>query len=257
MDSVNKTLYIPLYGKALVSRKGILLQDPMAEKIWKAEGFALRGKAKSKWLAYHMGMRSAVFDNWLRKKMGQLPNAVVIHAGCGMDSRVERVGTDGHRWFDLDFPEVIAQRKCSYRETGEYTMIACDLRDHSWMAHIEKGSTVILVMEGVSMYLSRQELCALLATMQSRFGVMAILMDCYTEFGARASKYKNPVNEVGVTKLYGLDDPTVLGIPFVREHDLTPQSMIDELHGFERAFFKTMFAGSVAKKIYRLYEFSC
>ena len=27
MDSVNKTLYIPLYGKALVSGQGVILKD--------------------------------------------------------------------------------------------------------------------------------------------------------------------------------------------------------------------------------------
>ena len=31
MTNVNKTLYIPLYGKALVSRRGILLSDKKAE----------------------------------------------------------------------------------------------------------------------------------------------------------------------------------------------------------------------------------
>ena len=34
MDSVNRTLYIPLYGKAAVSKQGILLHDPKAEEIW-------------------------------------------------------------------------------------------------------------------------------------------------------------------------------------------------------------------------------
>lgn len=32
----------------------------------------------------------------------------------------------------------------------------------------------------------------------------------YTEFAAKASKYKNPINEVGVSKVYGLDQPKVL-----------------------------------------------
>ena len=36
MNNVNKTLYIPLYGKAYVSRQGILLHDPKAEAIWAA-----------------------------------------------------------------------------------------------------------------------------------------------------------------------------------------------------------------------------
>ena len=44
MDSVNKTLYIPLYGKAYVSRKGIIFQDKKAEEIWSTEGFSLKGK---------------------------------------------------------------------------------------------------------------------------------------------------------------------------------------------------------------------
>ena len=69
MNNVNKTLYIPLYGKALVSKRGIILDDSKAEEIWSAEGFELKGKSKSKWLAYYMGMRSAVFDKWLKRQM--------------------------------------------------------------------------------------------------------------------------------------------------------------------------------------------
>lgn len=62
MNSVNKTLYIPLYGKSFVSKKGIILRDKKAEEIWQAEGFERKGKSRSKWLAYYMGMRSSVFD---------------------------------------------------------------------------------------------------------------------------------------------------------------------------------------------------
>ena len=97
MDGVNKTLYIPLYGKAFVSRKGIILRDSKAEEIWAAEQFPLKGKAKSKWLAYYMGMRSAVFDDWLREKLGTRENAVVIHLGCGMDSRCLRLDSLHHQ----------------------------------------------------------------------------------------------------------------------------------------------------------------
>ena len=60
MNGVNNTLYIPLYGKFYVSRKGLFLIDKKAEEIWKSEGFSLKGKSKSKWLAYYMGIRSAV-----------------------------------------------------------------------------------------------------------------------------------------------------------------------------------------------------
>ncbi len=44
MNEVNKTLYIPLYGKSKVSQQGIILNDPSAERIWKEEAFPIRGK---------------------------------------------------------------------------------------------------------------------------------------------------------------------------------------------------------------------
>ena len=56
MDNINRTLYIPLYGKAYVSRWGLLLRDPTAEEIWDQVGFPRKGKSRSKWLAFYMGM---------------------------------------------------------------------------------------------------------------------------------------------------------------------------------------------------------
>ena len=60
MNEVNKTLYIPLYGKSEVSKKKIIINDPTAEKIWAKENFKVTGKAKSKWLTYNMAMRARI-----------------------------------------------------------------------------------------------------------------------------------------------------------------------------------------------------
>ena len=259
MDNVNKTLYIPLYGKACVSSKGLLLEDKKAEEIWEAEGFPLKGKAKSKWLAYYMGMRSAVFDRWAKKQMQENPGAVILHLGCGMDSRCLRVGTENCLWYDVDFPEVISERKRYFEETESYRMIASDVRETSWLDRIPAGKTAILVMEGISMYLQQSELREVLKRLKGHFGEVRILMDTYTVFAARATRYKNPINEVGVTVVYGLDDPGELeagtGITFLQEHALTPEELIRQLPGAEQRFFRRMFAGKLAKKIYRLYEF--
>ena len=108
------------------------------------------------------------------------------------------------------------------------------------------------------MYLGRQELTGLLAALDAHFSGVRLLVDCYTEFAAKASKYKNPVNEVGVTQLYGVDDPKELEtgkLGFLGERELTPEELIRELSGFEQWFFRRVFAGGMAKKIYRLYEF--
>lgn len=257
MNGVNKTMYIPLYGKAYVSRKALFLEDKKAEEIWAAEGFPLKGKSKSKWLAYYMGIRSAVFDTWVRERMAEMPTAVVIHLGCGLDSRILRVGSQGHPWYDVDFPAVIQERKRYFAEDARYRMIPGDAREGDWLVQISETDTAIVVMEGISMYLSPGELAGLLTNLSARFEKIALLMDAYTVMAAKMSRYKNPINDVGVTQVYGLDDPRSLEgeLTFLREHELTPRSYIDELSGLEKTVFAKLYAGGFSKKLYRMYEY--
>ena len=258
MNSVNKTLYIPLYGKSYVSKRGIFLDDKKAEAIWEAEGFALKGKSKSKWLAYYMGVRSAVFDEWVTKQMTDAHDAVVIHIGCGMDSRVIRVGTEKHKWYDVDFSEVIEERKRYYSESANYRMIAGDVRDGNWLASVPEKKCAIVVMEGVSMYLTIEDMRNLTDSLCAHFEKFALLVDCYTSFAAKMSKHRNPINDVGVTEVHGVDDPQDYQsekFAFEKEHAMTPQKYIDELTGIEKYIFGKVYAGSFSKKLYRLFEY--
>ena len=47
MNEINKTLYIPLYGKAKVSKMGIILNDKTAETIWDENAVSLGRKSKN------------------------------------------------------------------------------------------------------------------------------------------------------------------------------------------------------------------
>ena len=258
MNNVNKTLYIPLYGKAYVSQKGILLSDKKAEEIWAAEGFKLGGKSKSKWLAYYMGIRSAVFDEWISQKMDELENAVVLHIGCGMDSRVLRVGTKGHKWYDVDFSDVITDRGRYYTETEDYKMLAGDAKESEWLSQIPQKGHAVIVLEGVSMYLSHKEMQNLINILCAHFEEVSLLVDCYSTLAAKMSKYKNPINEVGVTQVYGIDEPTAWQTDdflFACEREMTPQKYIDELKGMEKKIFQRLYAGGFSKKLYRLFEY--
>ena len=275
MNNVNQTLYIPLYGKSYVSKKGLFLKDKKAEEIWEKEQFPLKGKSKSKWLAYYMGIRAAVFDDWLREQLEKIEDAVVIHIGCGMDSRVLRVGIENAeltehclkvenlKWYDVDFLDVIEERKRYFAESSGYQMIGADVTQAGWIEEIRKSGQLqnkaaIVLMEGVSMYLSGKEIGGLLRVLKNNFEETALLMDCYTTFAARMSKYKNPINDVGVTKVYGIDNPVELefdNLKFVKEHAMTPQHYIDQLAGIEKMIFEKIYAGKMSEKLYRLYEF--
>ncbi len=259
MDGVNKTLYIPLYGKALVSKKGIILKDKKAEEIWGKANFNLSGKAKSKWLAYYMGMRSKVFDNFVEEKLIENPNSILLHLGCGLDSRVERVNKQNALWVDIDVDAVILERKHYYLENDSYKMVSADITDTSFILGLPNAERAIVLLEGVSMYLTNEKLKQLFIALKEKYNNLSVLVDCYTPFAVKMSKLKNPIKSVGVQTVYGLENFNVLeentGLSFVKEHSITPLDLINQLKGFEKFIFKNIYAGKTSKKLYKLYEY--
>ena len=137
-------------------------------------------------------------------------------------------------------------------------MMGLDASKVEELQKLPQSPCVIVLLEGISMYLTAGQLHALLAFLHQRYPAVYLLMDCYTEWAARASKYKNPVNEVGVTTLYGIDDLPSLaagtGIRVEAEHSLVPARLVDELPGWERAFFRAVFREKWIRRLYRLYE---
>ena len=108
------------------------------------------------------------------------------------------------------------------------------------------------------MYLPEEQLKALLDRLCTHFEGVSLLMDCYTTFAAKASKVKNPINDVGVTQVYGLDDPKVLEtkkLHCVCEREMTPADLITELPKGAQWIFRKLYAGGIARKMYRMYEF--
>ena len=114
-------------------------------------------------------------------------------------------------------------------------------------------------MEGVSMYLTVEEMRNLMDNLSAHFETIYLLVDSYTSFAAKMSKRTNPINDVGVTEVYGIDDPAEYQsgqLTFVKERTMTPQKYIDELKGSERLVFANLYAGSFSKKLYRLFEYN-
>lgn len=256
MKNESKTLYIPLYGKAFVSRKNIILRDKKAEEIWEKEGFSLGGKSKSRWLAFFMGMRAAVIDSRLSEKLSEKPESLVLHIGCGLDSRIERVKMPFEAWFDIDLPEVMEIRKKHYSETEKYKMLGASASETDWVYNLPDSENALIVMEGISMYLSEDAIKNLFSAFSEKFSHAEIIMDVYTKKAIKASRIKNPIQDVGATALFGVDDPMIFEndiIKFSEEICMTPEGKINELSGFEKSFFKAMFAGKFAKSLYKIY----
>jgi len=91
--------------------KAVALVARLGDDIERIKGFPMTGESIASAIR-----RSQEFDRHAQDFLGRHPEAVVVHVGCGLDSRFERVCSEQPdngqvEWYDLDFPDVIALRR--------------------------------------------------------------------------------------------------------------------------------------------------
>lgn len=257
METVSKTLFIPLYGKALVSSSRIILDDPDAERIWAEEGFPLKGKAGSKWLAYYMSMRAKTIDLLVLEKLR--PDSVILHIGCGLDARAARLKLS-QCFYDIDLKEVIAIRRQYFQESESYHMLAGDAAEpEDFLSRISSHRHAVVVMEGLTMYLSKDILTKLFQSLSAHFETVDIILDAYSTFALKAGSKRNPISEVNATASFGFDDPVILNTDTIHHCDSYPlyrQELIAQLSKSEQRFFKMMYTNGFVSKLYQIHTYT-
>lgn len=260
MKNESRTLFIPLYGKAMMSLDGFW-RDKTAEEIVAKNFDYLKTVDKSKRLAIYMTMRAMQYDSFAADFIDRNPEAIVVHLGCGLDSRIVRVNRKVKHWYDLDFPEVISFREIYYRETDNYTMLRSSATDFSWLEQIEyNGEPVLVIAEGLTMYLEEKEIRTLTELFSEKFGNVTFIFDAYSSFAAKASKVKNPINSVDAKISFFMDDEKLFHNPDKNVfHTETRNIILDEYIGKLKGIYKTRFKfmKKFGSKMYRIYVYKC
>jgi len=138
LNNESKTLFIPLYGKALMSKQNLFIKDKKAEEIINNVEYNFKKLKQSKWLSMYMAARARQIDELCNEYIKENKNLVVIHLGCGLDSRALRVNQEYNMWYDLDFESVIELRKQYYKESEKYKMIGKSVTDLTWLEDIKE-----------------------------------------------------------------------------------------------------------------------
>lgn len=166
-----------------------------------------------------VAVRTAHFDNWVRQFLDAHPEAVVLHVGCGLDARVYRLDPGpGVRWYDVDYPDVIALRERVYPSRANYRMVPASVTDPAWLAEMPAQGPVLFVAEGLTMYLTKDDGLALLRRVVDRFGSGELQFDAFNNFGIRTQWSNSVVRRSGSTLYWGIDGPDDIldAVPGVR-----------------------------------------
>ena len=190
LGDVQKTLFLPLWGRAVETRKDHpLLSDPTAVRIMESVDFDFSTIARNmKSITRHAWIaRSLLIDHCVRGFLEDSPDGTVVNIGCGMDTTFDRVDNGRVRWFDLDLPDVIALRRNFISETPRRTFIASSFQDDTWFSQVAAPGRLMLVAAGVFYYYEAHNIRGFFIKLAERFPGADIIFDAASPRGVEAS----------------------------------------------------------------------
>lgn len=191
LSGVAETLFITLYLRAMESqRPDALINDEKAEALVKKisdDGLYDFGRMRSLHLSEEnklvLILRNREFDRYTRDCLARHPQAVVVHIGCGLDSRFERMDNGQVEWYDLDLHEVIELRRKLMGDEGErHHLLGRSVFEEAWMDALSafRQRPFLFLAEGVFMYFEGSQVKSLVLTLRDRFPGAELVFDSYS-----------------------------------------------------------------------------
>ncbi len=232
-----ETYLATLYGKAMdAAAERPILGDRLAAEAVARIDYDFTKLKLPRGADISLPMRALHFDRWTRAFLAANPDSTVLHLGCGLDTRVFRIDPGpGVRWFDVDFPDVIALREKLYPERAGYRRVGTSVTDLAWLDAVPADRPVMAVAEGLLMYLPEQDGLALLRRLTERFPSGQIAFDAYTRAMVRLVSRLAAVRGAKVELVWGVGDPRELekdvpGLRLVEDVSfLTMPELVDRL----------------------------
>ena len=135
-------------------------------------------------------VRTVVLDQLTKEWLAKHPGAVVVNIACGLDTRCYRVTSYAH-WYNLDLPETMAVREKLLPESGAISQIAMSAMD-DWGGEIsEQNVPVLIVIEGLTMYLNAKDVQQIFAVISSRFEKATVFVETMNPMMVRRFKEKS------------------------------------------------------------------
>ena len=177
-NSIQETLVIPLYGRALCTRKfPQLFADQTAAELLEQIDYdfsALEqrsGGLLQTFGALEVAMRQSDLAFEVREYLRAHPRAAVVNLGCGLDSTGRACDNGQCRIYNIDLPDVMAVREALLPAGERERNLAADLNDLSWFDAIDAPTEdgAVFFAAGVLYYFRTEQVRALCAAMAERF----------------------------------------------------------------------------------------
>ena len=190
LSGVPETMLQTLYARARESRGRGVIRDKKAEELIARLDYGFSLAEKDTAMRSGVIARTLVLDKLVGDWLRQHPGTVVVNIACGLDTRCCRMTGYAH-WYNLDLPETMAVRRRLLPESGAVTQIAMSAMDDWGAAIAEKDAPILVILEGLTMYLNQADIRQIFAVIAQRFPKVTVLAETMNPTMARRFKEKS------------------------------------------------------------------
>lgn len=191
MDAIAKTAYYCCGVRAEDARRDRpLCGDTLAQRFMTPEAEDIYSRFRSfKAPNATNAARHRQVDDWLRAELAAAPERLIVLLGAGFDTRAFRL--PGGRWVEFDQAAIIAEKSARLPAEGAanpLTRVTIDFGSEKLIDKLRPyaGENPIVVLEGVSMYLTQAQLSETLGALKQVFPRHTLICDLMTvRFAAR------------------------------------------------------------------------
>jgi O-methyltransferase involved in polyketide biosynthesis len=208
LGAVEETLLIPLYGRAVESRKPrAILRDPKAVEIVAAIDYDFH-KFDGATSLQGCVIRTAMFDEWIIDFLRANPAGTVIEIGAGLNTRFERLDNGHATWIELDLPDAMDLRRQFFVDTERRRMLAGSVIDDAWLrvARESRGPWFIAA-EAVFVYLSEAEVRSVLARVADALPNALVAFDTANRWMVNNPREHDVMSKMAARMQWACDDP--------------------------------------------------
>ena len=208
LEGVSETLLITLYVRARESqRPDAMINDEIAVALVNQIDCDFSRFRMQRHDEVGVIMRMNKFDSFVRDFLKRNSDAVVVHIGCGLDTRFERVDNGFVEWFDLDLPDVIGLRqKLIQSRSDRYHILATSVFEDGWLEEVSqyKPRSFMFIAEGVFPYFEETQVKSLFLQLCARFPGAELVCDAHTPFVVWTDNLQLALSKVSARLQWGL-----------------------------------------------------
>lgn len=212
LNGVTETMLQSFYARAQYSkRKHHKFYDAKAVELVEKIDYDFSKAARDSTMSGGVIARTIVFDELVREFIGRNPDCTVVNIACGLDTRVYRMDNGRITWYNLDLPEVIALRDQIFRESGRISTISKSAMDKTWTEAVKAREKMLFIIEGLTMYLSSEEVGQILSIIRDGFDNAYVLMECISPMWVSKQGVEKSIQDTGAKFKWGANSVDELG----------------------------------------------